>query len=101
MAGASGWQKFRDILLPFLRAYIITDVLLVMLWTLNTFTPFLLTGGGPVERTEMLSIYIYLAAFVPPFRFGQGAAISIVVLILNLLLGLVFLAYVRRNRLRV
>ncbi|MFN8498576.1 MAG: sugar ABC transporter permease [Anaerolineae bacterium] len=101
VAGASAWQRFRDIILPLLRAYIITDLLLVTLWTLNTFTPYLLTGGGPVERTELLSIYIYLTAFVPPFRFGQGAAISMVVLAFNLALGLCFLGYTRRNRVQV
>lgn len=97
MAGASGWQKFRHIVLPFLRGYIITDLMLVILWTFNTFTPFLLTGGGPMQRTETVSIYIYRTAFTDSMHFGQGAAISVVVLMINLLLGLAFLGYTRWN----
>ncbi|MFN8475257.1 MAG: sugar ABC transporter permease [Anaerolineae bacterium] len=98
VAGASSWQKFRDIVLPLLRGYIVADLVLVILWTINTFTPFLLTGGGPMRRNETLAIYTYRTAFSDPMLFGQGAAISVVVLMLNLLLGLAFLGYVQRNR---
>ncbi len=95
--GANAWQKFRDILLPQLGRYILTDMLLITLWTFNTFTPFLLTGGGPVNKTDVVSIYIYRTG-LKFFEFGKGSAVAMVVMIINLLLVGVYLAISRSRR---
>lgn len=95
--GASTWQKFRDILLPLLSAYIITDLILITLWTFNTFTPFLLTGGGPTFQTDLISIYTYRTG-LRFFEFGKGSAIAVVVMIINLLLAGVYLFIARSRR---
>jgi multiple sugar transport system permease protein len=95
--GASTWQKFRDILLPQLSRYILTDLLLITLWTFNTFTPFLLTGGGPVMKTDLISIYTYRTG-LQFFEFGKGSAIAVVVMIINLLLAGVYLLAARSRR---
>ena len=96
VAGASAWQKFRDILLPLLRGHILTDLILITLWTFNAFTAFLLTGGGPAYRTELVSIYTYRVAF-QFFEFGQGAAIAVVMMLINLGLALAYLGLLRRQ----
>jgi len=72
VVGASSWQKLRDIALPLIRGHVVTDLILVTMWTFNVFTPFLLTAGGPSFRTEILSIYTYQLAF-KHFEFGRGA----------------------------
>ena len=95
--GANAWQKFRDILLPQLGRYILTDMLLITLWTFNTFTPFLLTGGGPVNKTDVVSIYIYRTG-LKFFEFGKGSAVAMVVMIINLLLVGVYLGISRSRR---
>lgn len=95
--GANAWQKFRDILLPQLGRYILTDMLLITLWTFNTFTPFLLTGGGPVNKTDVVSIYIYRTG-LKFFEFGKGSAVAMVVMIINLLLVGVYLSISRSRR---
>ncbi len=97
VAGASGWQKFRHILLPLLIGHIITDLILITLWTFNVFTPYLLTGGGPRNQTQLVSIYTYETAF-QFFRFGQGAAIAVVIMFINLTLAMIYLAILRRQR---
>ncbi len=94
--GASAWQKLRDILLPLLRGHILTDLILITLWTFNTFTPFLITGGGPAYRTELISIYTYRVAF-QFFEFGQGGAIAVVVMVINFVLALAYLAMLRKQ----
>ncbi len=94
--GASGWQKMRDILLPQLTPYIITDLLLITLWTFNTFTPFLLTGGGPIFQTDVISIYTYRIG-LRFFEFGRGSAVAMVVMIINLLMAGVYLMLARRR----
>ncbi len=71
VVGASAWRKFRDILFPLLRGHILTDLILITLWTFNVFTPFLLTGGGPTFKTQLVSIYTYRTAF-KFFEFGRG-----------------------------
>lgn len=96
VVGASFGQKLRDILLPLLRGHILTDLILITLWTFNTFSPFLITGGGPAYRTELVSIYTYRVAF-QFFEFGQGGAIAVVVMIINFVLALAYLAMLRRQ----
>lgn len=96
VAGASSWQKLRDIGLPLIRGHVVTDLILITMWTFNVFTPFLLTHGGPGNRTELLSIYTYRVAF-RDFDFGKGAAVGVVVMLINLAFALFYL-WVARKR---
>ena len=95
--GASGWQKLRDIILPLIRPQILTDLILLTLWTFNVFTPFILTKGGPAHMTEILPIYTYRVAFMGTGRIGQGAAISTIILLINLTLALIYLKMLKRK----
>ena len=96
VAGASSWQKFRDIALPLIRGHVVTDLILITMWTFNVFTPFLLTHGGPAYRTELLSIYTYRVAF-RDFEFGKGAAVGVVIMLINLAFALVYLRIARKR----
>lgn len=96
LAGASGFQQLRDVVLPSIRGYILTNLLLISLWTFNDFTPFLITGGGPAGRTEILPIYIYDEA-LRFFRLGYGSAISAIMLAINLVIALAYLRMLRRR----
>lgn len=95
--GASRWQQFRDILYPLLRTTIATDLILITLWTFNTFTPFLLTGGGPNFRTELVSIYTYRIG-IQRFEFGKGSAVAVIVMLINLALASIYLFTSRVRR---
>ncbi len=97
VAGASSWQKFRDIGLPLIRGHVVTDLILITMWTFNVFTPFLLTRGGPGGETEVLSIYTYRIAF-RDFEFGMGAAVGVVVMLINLAFALFYLWVARQRR---
>lgn len=97
VVGASNWQRFRDILLPLLSGYIITDLILITLWTFNTFTPFLITGGGPTFQTDIISIYTYRTG-LQFFEFGLGSAIAMVVMVINLVLASIYLIISRSRR---
>ena len=97
VVGASAWRKFRDILFPLLRGHILTDLILITLWTFNVFTPFLLTGGGPTFKTQLVSIYTYRTAF-KFFEFGRGGAIAVVMMLINFALALGYLFMLRRQR---
>ncbi|HQZ11251.1 MAG TPA: sugar ABC transporter permease [Devosia sp.] len=97
VAGASSWQKFRDIGLPLIRGHIVTDLILITMWTFNTFTPFLLTNGGPSYKTELVSIYNYRVAF-HDFQFGKGAAVGVIMMLINLAFALVYLSIGRKKK---
>lgn len=96
VAGASTWQKLRDIGLPLIRGHVVTDLILITMWTFNVFTPFLLTHGGPSYKTELLSIYNYRVAF-KDFEFGRGAAVGVVIMLINLAFALIYLRIGRRR----
>lgn len=98
VAGATSFQKFRDIALPLIRGHVVTDLILITMWTFNVFTPFILTHGGPSYKTELLSIYTYRVAF-KDFEFGKGAAVGVIIMLINLAFALVYLRIARtRNK---
>lgn len=97
MVGAGAWQQLRDVVVPNIKGHILTNALLITLWTFNTFTPFLLTAGGPSGRSEILAVYIYRTA-IPGGQLGVGAAISLIMLGINLVIALGYLRVARGAR---
>jgi multiple sugar transport system permease protein len=90
--GAGRWARFRHVTLPQLKPVLFVTVVLVTIYALNTFDLiFALTGGGPAEATEVLALYMYRKAFESPFDLGEGAAVAVFMLGLNLLLTAVYL----------
>jgi multiple sugar transport system permease protein len=94
--GASAWRQFWDLTLPFLRPVIAIALLLRIMDALRLFDlVFILTGGGPADRTKTLSLYIYQVAY----RFADpsyAAAISLFVLFVTVAFSTWF---IRRMRL--
>ncbi len=97
MSGAGTWATLRDVVFPNIRGHILTAVLLVTLWTFNVFTPYLLTGGGPGQETEIFPVFIYNLA-LKTGELGQGAAFSLIMIVINLIIALVYLRVLRERR---
>lgn len=97
LAGATTGQTLRDVILPHIRRYAVTNTLLITLWTFNDFTPYLLTAGGPDRKSEIVPVYIYNTAIVGG-DMGYSAAVSLLVLLANLLLALFYLRVSRERR---
>ncbi|MER6581348.1 sugar ABC transporter permease [Nonomuraea sp. NPDC001023] len=97
LAGASVPQQLRDVVLPAIRRHVLTNLLLISLWTFNDFTPFVLTGGGPEGHSEILPVYVYRVA-LQDGRLGVGAAISFLILLINLVFALAYLRLLRGRR---
>lgn len=99
MVGAGRLQTVRDVVFPHIRGHVLTNTLLITLWTFNDFTPFLLTAGGPNHRSETLPIFIYQQAIGGEGngRLGYASAISLLLLLANLVLALVYLTLLRRR----
>lgn len=97
MVGAGAWAQLRDVIFPHIRGHVLTNTLLITLWTFNVFTPYLLTAGGPDGRSEILPVFIYRLA-LRDGMLGEGAAISLIMIILNLVIALVYLRLLREKK---
>jgi multiple sugar transport system permease protein len=85
------------VVLPTIRGHILTSLLLISLWTFNDFTPYLITRGGPNFQTEVLPVFIFRNA-ISSGQLGFGAAISTIVLGVNLVIALFYLRLLRERR---
>ena len=80
--GASSWHAFWHITLPHLRTLLIVVILFRMIDAMRVFDLlFVMTGGGPADMTETLSIYTYKILF-QTLQFGYGSAIGVVMFLL-------------------
>lgn len=90
--GASAWQKFTKITLPFLGPMIAITVMLRAIWIANfADLIFIMTGGGPANSTQILSSYIFTTAF-RRLDFGHASATAVVLLILLMIYAAILLA---------
>ena len=93
--GASATKSFLHITIPQLKPILISIAMLDFIWTLQSFNViWMLTGGGPVNSTETLSIFIYKLAFQKVDYSMAGTAATV------LLVVCVFIAifYVRQQK---
>lgn len=94
--GAGRWQQFRFITMPNLRAVNMVVVVLMTIWTFKLFTiAFTLTGGGPGDATNVLSVYTYQEAFMSN-RLGRASALATLSVLISL--GLVAVYFWLLNR---
>jgi len=96
--GASPWQVFRLITLPLLRPVIF----IAIVWrTVDLFRifdmVFSLTGGGPYNATETISLYAYKQGFAS-FNLGFASAVSyLIILSLVIILAIEYRLFGRRS----
>lgn len=84
--GANSWQKFWNITLPGLRPTLVFATVTTAIFTLRSFEQvYVVTGGGPLNSTNLLVYYIYEQAFAQ-FDFGYAAAAATILLAVTLLL---------------
>jgi multiple sugar transport system permease protein len=93
--GATGWRAFRHITWPLLRPVVSVVLVLGVVYTLKVLDIILgLTGGGPANATQTIATQSYHLSFVE-FNFGQGAALSNILIVVSLAFAVV---YLRANR---
>lgn len=90
--GAGNWAIFRRITLPLLKPVILVVLIFRSLDAFRIFDAvFVLTGGGPANTTETLSIYAYKILF-QTLQFGYGSTLSVVVF---LCIGFISIFYIK------
>ncbi|CEP78006.1 carbohydrate ABC transporter permease [Defluviitoga tunisiensis] len=76
--GANSWKKTIKITIPLMVPTIVFELVMLTIGGFNVFlSVYVMTGGGPMCSTEVLSSYMFKEAF-DYFHFGYGAAISVI-----------------------
>jgi multiple sugar transport system permease protein len=90
--GANAWQRFWHVTLPGIRNMIVVMVTIHVLWTFNNFDfVFLATGGGPVNRTDVLPVYVYRQSW-NSYTVGYASSMGTVMFFM---LMIYFVIYIR------
>jgi multiple sugar transport system permease protein len=87
--GASAWQQFTKVTLPFLAPTIAITVMLRTVW-IATFADliFVMTAGGPAGSTNTIATYIYVSAFRALDK-GYASAVAVLLLVLLIIYALI------------
>ncbi len=96
--GARAPQAFFRITVPMLKPVIESVLLLGFIYTFKVFDlVFVMTNGGPVNSTHLLSTYSYKLSF-SLFKYSQGAATANILFVILLVVSVTYLGFVYRDR---
>ena len=88
--GAGVWSRFRYVTLPWIKPVTVVILVIQTMWSLRTFELiWVLTEGGPVDKTMLLSVFTYQETW-RFFRFGYGAAAAYLITGLTLVLTVAY-----------
>ncbi len=97
--GARGWEEFWHLIVPYLRHIMVIASLIGIINNFSSFTViWTLTQGGPVYATTTLAVHIYRVAF-QQFKFGYGAAMGVVWMLVLLVLSVIYIRTLQREAL--
>lgn len=99
--GASTWTMFWRITLPLLRPLILVALIFRTIDAFRVFDAiYVLTGGGPANSTETLSIYAYKVLF-QTLEFGYGSALAVSVLLCTGAITILYVRVLQRGMVRI
>ena len=94
--GAKSRHAFRHLTLPLMKSTIAaTATFLALLLFAIVTLPLVLTGGGPLNKTETLSLNLFTESIIGGQAVGSGAAVAMVVMLANVIFGVAMLRYGR------
>lgn len=95
--GANSFRRFIRITLPLLKPAILSVLMLGFIYTFKVFDLiFVMTKGGPLNATQVLSTYSYRLSF-SEYRFSMGAAGAVILFLCLMVVGLFYLWLVRNE----
>ena len=94
--GARAWNRFRHVTWPLLLPVTLVIVLFSVIQTFADFQlVYVLTGGGPANATQLFATYAYQLG-IGTGLLSQGAAISLAIFPILLLVVILQLLYIRK-----
>ena len=95
--GAGWWARFQNVIVPIIAPILFITLLFDLIFTLTELVVvYLLTGGGPVDQTQVMATYA-LQVGVNGSQLGLGAAIALFLLPAQLVLTIVALRFIARR----
>ncbi|RII32907.1 sugar ABC transporter permease [Clostridium chromiireducens] len=95
--GANVFQRFFKITLPSLRPAILSVLVLGFIYTFKVFDlVFVMTNGGPVNSTELMSTFAYKLSFTQ-FSFSKGATVANVLFAILFCVSLGYLKLIKED----
>jgi multiple sugar transport system permease protein len=95
--GAGHFQLYRYVVIPLLSNIITLTTILMIILSFNSFDlTYIMTGGGPVNSSEILGMYIFDLGF-KQFSFGSAATTASLVFIISFGLILVYIRAINRK----
>ncbi len=89
--GANAWQKFWHVTVPEISNVLTTVTVLLLIGGFSVFdVVFVMTGGGPMNSTQLLATYTYQLAFTQN-QIGYAATLSLVLTAISLGASVVFI----------
>lgn len=93
--GASKFKSFLHMTLPLLKPFIVINLILITMWSVNFFDlQLVMTGGGPMFASTTASLYMYRQAF----EFGllsKGASVGLILVAINLAVAFIYVKLLR------
>ena len=95
--GANQWQILRNIILPLIKTPMLVSSIVIVLSNFNNVVvPMTLTGGGPANATNVVSLELYKQGFVY-YSFGSASTLSVIMFIINIIFIILYLRMVKFN----
>ncbi|MHC1772329.1 MAG: carbohydrate ABC transporter permease [Flexilinea sp.] len=97
LEGANKWQTLFFITIPMIKPAIMSVLTLGFVYTFKVFDlVWVMTKGGPVNATELVSTYAYRLSF-EEFRFSMGAASANVLFVILLAVGCLYIRTINKD----
>lgn len=97
MDGANAFERFRFVIIPNIAFSLTAVTVISMIWITAEFAlPWVMTGGGPANSSQIMSTYIYQQSF-EFFNWGVASAMSVVNLVMLVLIVALYLYVNRRS----
>lgn len=94
--GASYLQKLMKVKIPMMKDIISVNLIFAVIASLNSYeTVYVLTSGGPGGATSIIALLMFQTAFGDRSQLGRGAAIGVIMFLINLILVLIYVRKVR------
>ena len=95
--GSGRWQSFRYVTIPMLRPTILFMTVITTIGYLQLFEePFVMTGGGPLDKTLSVTMYMYQQGF-PFFHQGYASAIAYVLFVIVAIVAFLQFKFLRSD----
>jgi ABC-type sugar transport system permease subunit len=93
--GTTAWQRTRLIVLPLLKPLLLVLIVISTIWDFKIFDQiYILSGGGPARRTEVLAFTAYREAFTQS-DFGLGSALAMILFVILIIVTIVYIRLIR------